>query len=231
MKFLQKCMILPRGSTDRKNLTKTTATDFWIKTMNILVVMGPIGSGKSTAVDVIKRALEDGGKPVLRLHLDELARELISSNSDVLAELKDAFGPYVVTIEGELNRQALASVAFKNPESVALLNEITHPLVFERITSILIEFAENQPDGTVIMESPYPFGLDQHQATKLYIHAPFEARIAHNSRFSATDFMARDRVQPREDSFRGAADYEIENTFQQAIFEASLRAFVQEHYL
>lgn len=199
--------------------------------MTVLIVTGAIGSGKSTAVDVVVEELEHAGKPSLRLHLDELARELISADEKILAELKDVFGPYVVSVEGELNRTALASVAFRSPESVASLNEITHPHVLARVSEIIDEYLNKEPRGTVVMESPYPFGLDSYEPLTLYIYAPFELRTEHNTRFAATDFEARNRVQASEQSYRSSSDFEIENTFHLPSFKAAIQSFVESQLL
>lgn len=199
--------------------------------MKLLVVLGAIGAGKSTAVEIIKTYLDEKGEDCLRLHLDDLAREVISADSKILEELKDAFGPYVVSVEGELNRQALALVAFRTPESVQSLNEITHPAVIARIGEILDEYRLKQPGGFVICESPYPFGLEKYDPVTLYIYADYETRAAHNDRFLATDFEARNRVQPTEASYRSSSDFEIENTFEESLFSEALKSFVDEHLL
>lgn len=197
--------------------------------MNVFITTGAIGSGKSTAVGIINHTLEEQGRDTLRLHLDDFARDLIAKDEAILTELKDTFGPYVVNIEGELNRQALATAAFKSPETVAELNQITHPKIMEHLSEVIDEYLGREPEGLVLMESPYPFGLEKYDPTVLYIYAPFEVRAEHNESFPATDFEARDRVQPTEESYRSSSDFEIENTFYKPTFEAALHAFVKEY--
>lgn len=84
---------------------------------------GGIASGKSTVGRVFARR----GVPVL--DADQIARDIVKKGSPALAELAEAFGPDVLDANGELDRRALAAVAFRDEASRRTLNAITHPKI------------------------------------------------------------------------------------------------------
>lgn len=84
---------------------------------------GGIASGKST----VARRFRERRVPVL--DADVIAREIVAPGTDGLAALVDAFGPSIVGADGELDRKALAAIAFADPAARGTLNAITHPRI------------------------------------------------------------------------------------------------------
>lgn len=85
--------------------------------MMVLGITGPTGSGKTTALDVIR---EMGG---CVLDLDAVYHDLLKSSGELLGELDTAF-PGVVQ-DNELNRKALGSIVFSDQQALRKLNAIT----------------------------------------------------------------------------------------------------------
>lgn len=83
---------------------------------------GGVASGKSSAA----RYFAQRGVEVI--DADELAREVVMPGSDALREIEAAFGA-VTADDGTLDRAALASIVFSDPQALATLNAITHPRV------------------------------------------------------------------------------------------------------
>ena len=92
---------------------------------------GGIASGKST----VTARLKSLGAFVA--DADEISREVMASE-EVLARIREEFGPGVFAPDGSLDRTKLAQRVFSSRERVALLDRITHPLIAKR----LIEVAE-----------------------------------------------------------------------------------------
>lgn len=92
-------------------------------TTSLFGLTGGIASGKSSVAAVFAAR----GVPVV--DADQLARDVVRPGSPALAELVDAFGPSIVTDTGELDRKALAALAFVDGASRAKLNAITHPRI------------------------------------------------------------------------------------------------------
>ena len=91
--------------------------------MVVVGLTGGIGSGKST----VAAMLAERGAVVV--DADRLAREVVAVGTDGYRAVVDRFGPDVVAGDGGLDRKALAGVVFEDPEALADLNGIVHPLV------------------------------------------------------------------------------------------------------
>lgn len=111
--------------------------------MKIFGLTGKTGAGKSTVALKLKAL---GGYVI---DGDLIARNITRKGKPALTELAKEFGCDIIEEDGTLNRKLLASRAFKDKESTARLNEITHPLIKEEFEDEL-RIAEN--DG-------YPFAL------------------------------------------------------------------------
>jgi dephospho-CoA kinase len=93
----------------------------------IVGLTGGIASGKSQ----VSRYFKELGVEVI--DADEIARELFSADSPHLTTLREEFGDLIFNQDKTLNRKALGSIVFSNPEKLAWLNQMTHPLVAEQI--------------------------------------------------------------------------------------------------
>ena len=101
--------------------------------MRIIGLTGGIASGKST----VSRMLRQLGAHIL--DADVIAKEIVKSGQPALEEIREAFGQEIILPDGELNRKKLGLIVFGNPAKLAILNEITHPRVKEKITAGLEE--------------------------------------------------------------------------------------------
>ncbi len=100
----------------------------------ILGITGCPGSGKSMLTDILVQ------REWILIDADELGREVVEFNPDVLDELKKSFGSDIINTEGRLDRRLLAVRAFAKPEKTKLLNNIVHP----RLIRLLKERIENE---------------------------------------------------------------------------------------
>lgn len=100
-----------------------------------IAITGGIGSGKSAVCEIVRSL----GYPVYSA--DETYHALLK-DEELLSSLQREFG---VVENGMLNRQKLASIVFSDPQALKKLNEITHPLVMQRLLASMrapISFAE-----------------------------------------------------------------------------------------
>lgn len=72
--------------------------------------------------------------------------------SPVLAKLAERFGDQVITADGSLDRAAVASVVFADPEALKDLNKIVHPAVGAEMNRQVL--AERSTDRVVVMDIP-----------------------------------------------------------------------------
>ncbi len=91
--------------------------------MRVFGLTGGIASGKST---VAARFVERGVPVVFA---DQLARDAVAKGSPGLERVVAAFGPELLTSEGELDRKRLGRIVFDDASARATLNAIVHPEV------------------------------------------------------------------------------------------------------
>jgi dephospho-CoA kinase len=101
-----------------------------------VALTGGIATGKSYCLERFSKL----GVPVI--DADLVAREVVSAGSDGLAAIARRFGPTVLQSDGTLDRAALATVVFADAHSRQALEDIVHPLVYQRIEHWFGEHAE-----------------------------------------------------------------------------------------
>jgi dephospho-CoA kinase len=106
---------------------------------------GGIGAGKS---EVSRLLMECGA---VLIDADRIAREVVAPGTAGLAAVVEAFGEDVLAPDGGLDRPKLGSIVFADPEKLAVLNSIVHPLVGAR--SRELESAAPQ-DAVVVHDVP-----------------------------------------------------------------------------
>ncbi|MEU0860148.1 dephospho-CoA kinase [Streptomyces griseofuscus] len=106
---------------------------------------GGIGAGKS---EVSRLLVEHGA---VLIDSDRIAREVVAPGTPGLAAVVEAFGPDILTEDGSLDRPRLGSIVFADPDRLAVLNSIVHPLVGAR--SRELEEAAT-PDAVVVHDVP-----------------------------------------------------------------------------
>jgi dephospho-CoA kinase len=106
---------------------------------------GGIGAGKS---EVSRLLVEHGA---VLIDADRIAREVVAPGTPGLAAVVDAFGEDVLTADGSLDRPRLGSIVFADPEKLAVLNSIVHPLVGARSRELEAAAAE---DAVVVHDVP-----------------------------------------------------------------------------
>ncbi len=83
-----------------------------------------MGSGKSTVAGIF---VEHGYR---RLDSDQLVREEVLPDPEVIAAVEARFGRAVVLPEGGLDRSAVAGIVFNDDEARLWLEELVHPRLF-----------------------------------------------------------------------------------------------------
>lgn len=109
--------------------------------MKKVAITGGIGSGKSTAIGILK----DAGYPVYSC--DEIYKEIFKQ-ADYVNEVKRLF-PTVVE-NGQINKEKLASKVFNDETRRAVLDAIAHP----KIMQSLKEKMQKHTNGFVFAEVP-----------------------------------------------------------------------------
>jgi dephospho-CoA kinase len=168
---------------------------------------GGIGSGKST----VSRLLAEHGAVVI--DADLLAREVVGAGTDGLDEIVQAFGPEVLTPEGDLDRAAMGRRVFADPVARALLEQVIHP----RVRSRAAEIEAGAPSDAVVVHD-IPLLVETGQGAGfdvvVVVDAPVDvqvARLTADRRLSEQEARARVAAQATRDERLAVADQVVAN--------------------
>ena len=104
--------------------------------MLVVALTGGIGSGKSTVGQIFAQL----GATVI--DSDQLARDVIERGSIGFNEVVAKFGDEILK-NGEIDRQLLASIVFKDPKKRSELEQVTHPLIRKAFAEVVARSANN----------------------------------------------------------------------------------------
>ena len=114
--------------------------------MKVIGLTGGIGSGKST----VSQYLQELGAVIL--DADKVGHEAYRPNTETWQELVAAFGRQILTPDDEIDRKKLGEIVFSNPESLARLNQIVHPRMYQMMKT-RIEECRQQGVAVVVLEA------------------------------------------------------------------------------
>ncbi len=173
----------------------------------VVGVTGGIGSGKTT----ICREFAALGAPVI--DTDQVARDVVAPGSPGLAAVVAAFGPEVLTADGQLDRRRVRQLVFATPALREQLEAILHPLIRQE-TDARVQ-AAGFPYCLVCIPLLVERGGGNRVNRVLVIDCPTEVQIARvmaRDELTAPEVAAIMRTQAsREDRLAAAHDV-LENT-------------------
>ena len=112
--------------------------------MLVVALTGGIGSGKSTVGHIFEQL------GAIVVDSDQLARDVLERGSIGFNEVVAKFGDEILK-NGEIDRQHLASLVFKDPIKRSELEQITHPLIRKAFAKVV---SSASPDSIVINQIP-----------------------------------------------------------------------------
>jgi dephospho-CoA kinase len=87
------------------------------------------------------------------IQADQLGHEVMAPGGEAYDPIVREFGSGILAADGQIDRRALATQVFGNPERLAVLNGIIHPLVVRRQEELMAEFEAVEPDGIAVVEA------------------------------------------------------------------------------
>ena len=112
--------------------------------MLIVGLTGGIGAGKSTVANMFAQL------GALTIDADQLARQAIEKGSPGFSEVVSAFGQEILN-DGEIDRQRLGTIVFKDAAKRKQLEAIVHPRVQEALANKIKSLS---PGDILIYEIP-----------------------------------------------------------------------------
>jgi len=113
--------------------------------LRVIGLTGGIGSGKSTVAHTLVQ---------LGAHLidtDAISRALTAPGGAAIEAIAQAFGPGMIDATGAMDRNAMRTLAFSQPEALKQLEGILHPLIGQVSNA---QAALARPDQRIIFDVP-----------------------------------------------------------------------------
>ena len=169
---------------------------------------GGVASGKST----VSAMLAERGAVVI--DADLLSREVVAAGTSGLTEIVEAFGPSVLTDEGDLDRPAVGALVFADPAKRRILEAIIHP----RVRAAGAELEAAAPEGSLVVHD-IPLLAETGQAAAfdavIVVDVPPEVQVQRMMELrgmSRADAEARIAAQATREERLAVATHVIENT-------------------
>lgn len=115
-----------------------------LKTKKVIVITGSIGTGKSAAVDILKKM----GFSVL--DSDKIVHEGYNKGTELYGKVVDFFGKEILNEDGTINRNSLGSIVFNDTEKLEFLNNLVHAYVREE----LMKGVESSMEQVIFLDIP-----------------------------------------------------------------------------
>ena len=180
-------------------------------------ITGGIGSGKSTVCRLFAQ------KGIAVYDSDAAAKRLMQEDGALRRQLAGRFGEGTFR-DGVLDRAYLAGIVFADPQALADLNALVHPVVMRDFDA----WAARQEGSYVILESAILFeaGLEGCVDKTVAVPAPRELRIERTCRrdgCGADQVVRRIAAQLDDDALSARADYVVVNIFEEDLEPAVVK--------
>jgi dephospho-CoA kinase len=145
----------------------------------VIGITGSIGTGKST---VANKIAELGFKVI---DCDEVNHNILEKNNIGYNKVVAEFGLSILDEELNLDRKKLGSIVFENKEKLSLLNQILHPLIYDKVKEEI-----NSGEGFVFLNCPLLFEtnfIDLCDYT-IVVYVDLDTQIKRVMRRDHTDF-------------------------------------------
>jgi dephospho-CoA kinase len=189
--------------------------------MLVLGLTGGIASGKSTVAALLRQ------RGAALIDADKLGHRVLERGSEGWAATVDAFGPDILTDNGDIDRKRLGAIVFSDPAQLKRLNAISHPQIRAMALDEIAALRARGDVDVAVVDAALLFegGWDDFCDEVWVVHVPEEVAIARlTARNGLTAEQARERIRaqlPIEEK-RARGDLVIENGGSLAELEAQV---------
>ena len=187
--------------------------------MKLVGLTGGIGAGKSS----VSSRLAARGAHVI--DADAIVRELQEPGMAVFETMVERWGDGIVADDGSLDRAAVAKIVFNDPDELAAINEIVHPVMKAEMRRRMDALAET--DDVVILDVALMVESKDRRNTSavIVVDVPVEtqvARLLEYRGFDEDDARARIAAQATREERLEFADFVIDNAGDEAALDAEV---------
>ena len=191
--------------------------------MKIIGLTGGIAVGKSAVSQILKQH----GYEII--DADRVAHQLQATNTPLLTELATVFGLTILHKDGNLNRDKLAKIVFKDEQARQRLNAIVHPAIRAEFERLIKHFTGD----ILFLDVPLLFeaGFDELTDANLVIKATKDVQLKRlTSRDGLTEEMALARINSQIPASEAEklADFVIDNSGDFGALEENVEKFLEK---
>ena len=161
--------------------------------MKIIGLTGGIGSGKSTVAKYL------AGLGAAVIDLDKVGHDVLISDSQSFKKVISEFGKDILDTGGEIDRNKLAKLVFKNHRDLERLNWIVHPVIDNTIKKSIGEYRRKGVKVVVLEAAAILEAGRAMQADEIWVTIAPEStvlnRLSERSGYSEEESRARIRSQ------------------------------------
>lgn len=188
---------------------------------------GGIASGKSTVLAMFRQH----GFQVF--DADSVAREVVVPGSIGLQQITAQFGTEVLKPDGTLDRAKLGAIVFSDHQELKKLNQITRPLIKEKILKTIAAVKRSNSSTISIFEIQLLFegGYQTYFDGIISLYERPEVQLQRlMTRNNLTKKVALERInsQMSMDEKRSRADFVIDNSFDLAHLENEIEKLISQ---
>jgi len=188
----------------------------------VIGLTGGIGSGKSTVATMLA---ELGARVI---DADKVGHDVYVPGTDGFRRVVDAFGPEIVASDGTIDRGRLGARVFGDPDELARLNRLVHPLIGEEIRRRMQAAFADGDGRPIVVEAAIMLEAGWRFFDRIWVVVVSRevavARVAGSRGLSRADVEQRIDAQISNAERRRVADVVIENDGTLAELRAQVEA-------
>lgn len=178
--------------------------------MILIGITGGIASGKTEVAKVFQKL----GAEILSG--DEIGKDVVEKNPQLLKKLVKAFGEEILTSKKRLNRKKLGKIAFSSPSLTEKLNRIVHPFLLENLKEKIESLRRKSDKKIVVVDAALivEWGLQKKLDYLVLVDCSKEKRVKRLIRqrgYTRKEAEQRIKAQLPESRKRKHADFIIKN--------------------
>ena len=178
--------------------------------MILIGITGGIASGKTEVAKVFQKL----GAEILSG--DEIGKDVVEKNPQLLKKLVKAFGEEILTSKKRLNRKKLGKIAFSSPSLTEKLNRIVHPFLLENLKEKIESLRRKSDKKIVVVDAALivEWGLQKKLDYLVLVDCSKEKRVKRLIRqrgYTRKEAEQRIKAQLPETRKRKHADFIIKN--------------------
>lgn len=196
--------------------------------MKIIGIVGGMGAGKSTVIALLNEV-----QPVSYISADLIGHEILLKGQPAYTPIIETFGKSMLDDHGEIVRKDLGKLIFGDEEKVKRLNEITHPLIVERVKERIAEAKRNAPGQHIILEAALLLESGLVDLTDLVVAVYADPdirlqRVISREGLEREHILKRFKAQKEWEELKAAADYVIDNSVSLEQTKRQIKTFLKE---